>query len=51
MINYDNFSLLTALTIGLIGNFHCIGMCSGIITIFSMSLSKKKKKKYLSNIL
>lgn len=45
MINYDNFSLLTALTIGLIGNFHCIGMCSGIITIFSMSLSKEKKEK------
>ncbi len=44
MINYDNFSILTALAIGLIGNFHCIGMCSGIITVFSMSVSKDKKK-------
>ncbi|HIH2762628.1 MAG TPA: sulfite exporter TauE/SafE family protein [Candidatus Azoamicus sp. MARI] len=43
MINYDNFSILTALIIGLIGNFHCLGMCSGIITIFSISLSKEKK--------
>ena len=46
MINYDNFSILTALAIGLIGNFHCIGMCSGIITVFSMSVSKDKHRQF-----
>lgn len=45
MINYENFSILTALSIGLLGNFHCVGMCSGIITILSLSLSKENKKK------
>lgn len=44
MINYENFSILTALLIGLAGNIHCIGMCSSIITIFSISLSKDKQK-------
>ncbi|HIH2763259.1 MAG TPA: sulfite exporter TauE/SafE family protein [Candidatus Azoamicus sp.] len=43
MINYENFSILTSLLIGLIGNFHCLGMCSGIITILSISILDKKK--------
>lgn len=47
MINYENFSILTAFLIGLAGNVHCIGMCSSIITIFSISLSKDKQKYLL----
>jgi len=27
--------LITALTLGLIGSFHCVGMCGGIVVAYS----------------
>jgi len=45
MINYNNFDFLTAFLIGLTGNIHCLGMCSGIIILLSLGLSDKKNKK------
>lgn len=47
MINNDNFSIITAFLIGLLGNIHCLGMCSGIITLLSLSISKDKKKQII----
>lgn len=46
-MKYENFSLLTAFIIGLVGNIHCLGMCSGIILLLSLNLSENKKNEKL----
>lgn len=47
MIKDTNISLITAFSIGITNSFHCLGMCGGIVTILSLSLSDENKKHIL----
>ncbi|MDH5484904.1 MAG: sulfite exporter TauE/SafE family protein [Gammaproteobacteria bacterium] len=47
----QEFSYLTAFTVGLLGGVHCIGMCGGIVGALSFGLSADKQQaKTSSNI-
>lgn len=43
----DSISLITAFLLGFFGNFHCFGMCGGIITALSLNALKNKKKIFI----
>ncbi|HFL8824290.1 MAG TPA: sulfite exporter TauE/SafE family protein [Candidatus Azoamicus sp. OHIO1] len=39
----DSISYITAFTIGILGSVHCLGMCSGIISVLTLSIANKSK--------
>lgn len=43
----DSVSLIAAFLLGFFGNFHCFGMCGGIITALSLNALKNKKKIFI----
>lgn len=47
MNDSDSVSLIAAFLFGFFGNFHCFGMCGGIITALSLNALKNKKKVFI----
>jgi sulfite exporter TauE/SafE len=39
----DSFSLLAALSVGLLGGVHCVGMCGGIVGALSLAMPGQKQ--------
>lgn len=47
----NDISFLTSFLLGLLGSFHCFGMCGGLITALTLNLIKNKKKLYFYQII
>jgi len=45
-----DFTFYTALTIGLLGSTHCIGMCGGIVGALNVGLRQSRRQSQLSRI-
>lgn len=47
LLNIDWMPLITAISVGLMGSIHCIGMCGGVSSALSLAADKSKTQQYI----